>query len=182
MRRVFFVDYAVLGLQVDLVRAAVGRLPASPLYRLVPSHLHSLRPGHEELRTTVPGAALAAASIELVRTLVTTAAEPDTPQEGSAHHVLRMRVADYIERNLADAERADNRAGAQRLGPAPLRRMVGQPRAAPRVDHPRPPGTGTQTAGHRHATSRCHGGSPLRFRDTYGIPPRQWQRQFVGRS
>jgi Transposase IS66 family len=33
-RRIFFVHYAVLGLPVDLVRAAAGRLPASPFYQL----------------------------------------------------------------------------------------------------------------------------------------------------
>jgi hypothetical protein len=69
MRRVFFVDYAVLGLQVDLVRAAVGRLSASTLCHLVRSHLNSLRPSHEELHTTLAGAALAAGLTELVRAL-----------------------------------------------------------------------------------------------------------------
>jgi hypothetical protein len=68
-RRIFFVHYAVLGLPVDLVRAAVGRLPASPFYQLVRSYLSSLQQGHEELRATAPGAAFAATSIELVRAL-----------------------------------------------------------------------------------------------------------------
>jgi hypothetical protein len=48
IRRVLLMDYATLGLPVALVRATIGRLPASPLYDLIRSDLSSLRPGHEE--------------------------------------------------------------------------------------------------------------------------------------
>ena len=117
-RRVFFVDYALLGLRVEEVRAAAGRLPASPLYHLVRSHLNSLRPGHEELRATVPGAALVAASVELVRALVATAAEPDAPQAARADDILRLhspvsrRVRDSSERVAASVHRLLTTAAA----------------------------------------------------------------------
>jgi AraC-like DNA-binding protein len=191
MRRVLLVDYAALGLRVDLVRAAVGRLPASPLYHLVRSHLNSLRPGHEELRATVPGAALAAASIELVRALVATAAEPSSPQEANAHDILRMRVVDYIERHIFDAElsaqkiaRAHNISVRQlyviwSVNSVPLREWI----IRVRLERARrqlstqtslPVATVAARCGFANATHFAR-----RFHDTYGIRPGEWRRQFA---
>ena len=103
-RRVCLVEYATLGMPVDVVRASVGRLPASPLYDLVRSHLSGLRPEHEELRASPAGMRLAISTVELMRALVATAAESDLAREAHAHDILRTRIADFIERHLSDAE------------------------------------------------------------------------------
>ncbi len=191
-RRVFLIEYAVLGLSVDLVRAAVGRLPASPLYDLVSSHLSSLRPDHEELRASVPGNALAAASVELVRALVSTAADPVTARDADAHEVLRLRIVDYITRHLsAVGLSAETIARAHHISvrhlyavwsasPIPLsewiiRARLEQARRYLAVSSSVPVATVARHCGFTNLTHFAR-----RFRDAYGMSPSEWQRYFSG--
>ncbi|MFI5912166.1 helix-turn-helix domain-containing protein [Dactylosporangium sp. NPDC051541] len=98
----FLADYTELGLPVDLVRTAVPRLPASPLYDLTRQHLRDL-PGI--VRQTPPGPALGmlgAGMLDLVRAMVA-ATVPDSPQARTGRaESLHTVVLAYIEANLHD--------------------------------------------------------------------------------
>jgi AraC-like DNA-binding protein len=190
-RRVFLVEYTVLGLSVDRVRAAAGRLPVSPLYDLTRSHLRSLRLDHEEFRASAAGTALAVASVELVRALVATAADPDTARDASAHGVLRLRIADYIERHLSDTRlSAETIAAAHHISvrqlyvvwsasPMPLREWIihsrlEQVRRRLALSSSVPVATVARRYGFTNVSHFAR-----RFREAYGMPPGEWQRHFA---
>ena len=186
-RRVFVLENAPLGLPVDLVRAAVGQLPASPLYDLVRTHLTSLRPDHEGLAGSLAGAALAASSTELVRALLTTAADPGTARDAHAHDILRTRIADYIERHLTESDlSAEGIARAHYIsvrqlyavwsaGPMSLRDWIIRARLE-RARHELARGPSLPIAavarrcGFTDATHFSH-----RFRSAYGMSPNEWR-------
>jgi AraC-like DNA-binding protein len=190
-RRVYLLDYAPLGLPADLVRAAVGRLPASPLYDLVRTHLSSIRPDHEELRTSLGGAALAASSVELVRALIATAAAPGRALDAQAHDILRTRVIDYIERHLPDSDLGASRIARAHhisvrhlyavwsVNPVPLREWIIQARLE-RARRELASGAALPVA---TVASRCGFADAThfarRFRDAYGMPASEWQRLFT---
>jgi AraC-like DNA-binding protein len=190
-RRLFVLDNGPLGLPVDLVRAAVGRLPASPLYDLFRSHLGSLRPDHEELRAGPAGVALGASSVELVRALIATAAEPSAPGDAHAHDILRTRVVDYIERHLPDSD-----LGAERIArahhisvrqlyavwsvsPVPLREWI----IRTRLERARRELTSRTSLPVAAVAGRCGFADVThfarRFRDAYGMAPGEWRRTFA---
>ena len=191
VRRILLVDYAVLGLPVDLVRSAVGRLPASPLYDLVRAHVRSLHPSHEELRATAPGNALAAGSLELVRALVTTAAAPDRPRDADAHDVLRTRVLHHIEQHLLHPDlSARTIAQAHHISvrhlyavwstcPVSLREHI----IRARLEHARLQLDGRPSPLVGAVAARCGFASTAhftrRFHAAYGMPPSAWQRRFA---
>lgn len=187
-RRVLFVDYSLLGLPVDTVRSAVGRLPASPLHDLAASHLSNLRPEHAALRDTPAGAALASASLELVRALVVSAVEPAAARDTSARELLRLRVVDYIQLHLYEPDLdAASIARAHHVSvrhlysvwsdsPVPLREWIIRARldhAARRLrTHPLRPVAAV--AAHCGFTNVTH--FNRRFRDAFGMPPGEWRR------
>ena len=188
-RRVLLLDYSTLGLPVDLVRSAVGRLPVSPLYDLVRAHVGGLHPSHEELRMTAPGFALVAGSLELVRALVTTAAAPDRPHEADTHDILRTRILSHVEQHVLDPDlSARSIAQVHHISvrhlyavwsawPLSLREHI----IRARLEHAR-----RQLAAHpaipvTAIAHRCGFANAAhftrRFHDAYGMPPSAWRRQ-----
>lgn len=190
-RRVYLLDYALLGLPVDLVRAAVGQLSASPLYDLARSHLSSIRPDHEELRTSLGGVALASSSVELVRALVATAAVPGTAIGAQGHDVLRTSIIDYIERHLPETDLSVQRIARAHhisvrhlyavwsVNPVPLREWI----IRARLERARRELASAAVLPVAAVASRCGFAKVThfarRFRDAYGMPASEWQRLFT---
>lgn len=182
----FGIDHRALGLPVDTVRAAAGRLPASPLYRLVTQHVRDVARVVDEIPPGPATTTLGTATGELVRALLLTAVAgaaalgPDT---------LLTRTRLYVQRHLTEPDLSPERiarahhvslrqlyniwAGAdeslaghiiaQRLALA--RRMLS--------------GSGTRTVA---AVGRSCGFADAahfarRFRDAYGMSPREWRER-----
>lgn len=187
-KRLCLVDYATLGLPVEVVREAVGKLPASPLHDLVRSHLSSLQPGHEDVRASSAGVALAAASVDLVRALIVSAAEASLVSEVHAHDILRMRIADFIEQHLSDVKlNAETIARAHHISlrhlyavwsanPVSLREWIIRARLerARRELMTSPSTPVSAIAGRCGFANVTH--FARRFREAYGMPPSEWRR------
>ena len=108
----FQIDYADLGLSVESVRAAARRLPSSPLYDLVLHHLTVLPSILESLHGTPSADLVGTATAQLVRALLTSAADRDTRPPAMAD-VLFARITWYARRHLADPELSPTRIAAE---------------------------------------------------------------------
>jgi AraC-like DNA-binding protein len=98
----FSVDHQVLGLPVDTVRAAAGRLSASPLCPLMARHVLDVVSSIEQI---VPGpatATLGAATTELMRALVLTAAHGTEDAGAPSTESLLARTRLYVQQHLGD--------------------------------------------------------------------------------
>lgn len=91
-----------LGLPVDVIRRAVGNVRESPLYRLVAQHIANLVADADRLGADPAAPALGAASIELARALLVSAAHVDS-REVLADTLL-TRVRAYVRQHLADPD------------------------------------------------------------------------------
>ncbi|NHC44528.1 helix-turn-helix domain-containing protein [Motilibacter aurantiacus] len=190
------VDHARLGLPAEDVRRAVRRLESSPLLDLVRDHVAGLVPA---ARVVAPGpatAALAAATIELLRALVMTAAdEAGAPRAYALAETLLPRLRLHITRNLRDPGLTPARIAAAhavslrqlynvwaRSGEPTLAQYILRERlAGARAELASPAGRGRTVAavasgwGFGDAT---HFGR--RFRQAYGVSPGEWRRQAAG--
>jgi AraC-like DNA-binding protein len=109
----FQIDYSDLGLSVNTVRAAAGRLRSSPMYDLVLHHLSALPPISDELQGTRSGPMLGSATTNLVRALLTSAADDDRHQRTAMADVLFTRIIWYLRRHLADPDLTPSRVASE---------------------------------------------------------------------
>jgi AraC-like DNA-binding protein len=91
-----------LGLPVDVIRRAVGNVRRSPLYRLVAQHVAHVVADADRLGDDPAAPALGAASVELARALLVSAAQLDS-REVLADTLL-TRVRAYVRRHLTDPD------------------------------------------------------------------------------
>jgi AraC-like DNA-binding protein len=91
-----------LGLPVDVIRRAVGNVRETPLHRLVGQHIAHLVADADRLSVDPAATALGAASIELARALLVSAAHVDS-REAMADTLL-TRVRAYVRRHLTDPD------------------------------------------------------------------------------
>ncbi|ONI73995.1 hypothetical protein BWI15_11440 [Kribbella sp. ALI-6-A] len=108
----FQIDYRDLGLSVETVRAAAQRLPRSPLYELVLHHLTVLATVSDSLHDTRAAVMLGSATTQLVRALLTSAAEDDNDQHLAMADVLFARITWYARQHLADPDLGPARIAA----------------------------------------------------------------------
>jgi hypothetical protein len=94
---ILLIEFDQLGLPVDMIRAAIPSLEASPIGRLVQSHLMSLT---VDLPADV-AAMTGRATADLIAALVTTVTG-DPRQHGALEATEPMRIAAYIEEHLGD--------------------------------------------------------------------------------
>jgi AraC-like DNA-binding protein len=194
--RAFHVPYDRLALPQDVVRAAAPRLRGSPLHDLVRDHLVRLAASADELAADPGAPGLGTATVELIRALLVSAA-------GDARHAGAVREQTLLTRVLAYA-RANLTApdlGPRRLAAAhnvSLRRLYSEFAAAglhleqwlitERLELARarlasPAGRNRSVAAVAHS---CGFADPShfarRFRQAYGLSPREWQRESAGPS
>jgi AraC-like DNA-binding protein len=93
-----------LGLPVDVVRRAVGNVRRSPLYSLVSQHVAHVAADADRLSADPAAPALGAASIELARALLVSAAHTDEYSREVLADTLLTRVRAYVRQHLADPD------------------------------------------------------------------------------
>ncbi len=93
-----------LALPVDVIHRAVGRVRTSPLYRLVGHHVAHLVADADRLSADPAAPALGAASIELARALLVSAARVDRRSREVLADTLLTRVRAYVRQHLTDPD------------------------------------------------------------------------------
>ncbi|WP_236833997.1 helix-turn-helix domain-containing protein [Blastococcus sp. KM273129] len=100
--RAFQIPYDRLALPRDAVRRAAPRLPASPLHDLVRDHLVRLAAGADGFSTDAGATALGTATTELVRALLVSAAGDERLAREVREETLLTRVLAWCRRHLTD--------------------------------------------------------------------------------
>jgi len=188
--RSFQLPYEALGLPPEVVRRAAPRLRTSPLHDLVLGHLRLLCDSVDQLAATPSAPAVGTATAELVRALVVSAADDDRRRADVREETLVVRVRSYVQQHLGDPRltpetiaaahhvsvrhlyRAFNAAGSSLEQWVIARRLE-----AARAMLASPAGRRRPIA----AVARAHGFPDpshftRRFRQAYGLTPRDWQR------
>jgi AraC-like DNA-binding protein len=186
-QRAIAVGYDDLGLPPAAVREAAGVLETSPVYDLVRAHLTGgpLCQG-QPLAPTVR-LMLATAFTELIRALIASAGRPAPVPQGKDD--MRAQVADFIERNLHDpCLTPQSIARAHSVSLRQLYYMwagaslpVSEWIIAARLERARhhlarePHAMVSQVAHHCGFANATH--FARRFRQAYGMTPREWQQR-----
>ncbi len=186
--RAFLLTYGELALPVDVVRRALPRLRASPLHDLVHAHLSRLASSAAQLAVDPGAAALGTATVELIRALIVSAAGETRPLVREQPLVTRVRA--FVGQHLHDPGLTPSViAGAHNVSLRQLYKacsaaglsleqwIIEQRLEAARAHLATPAGLRRSIA----ATARAHGFADpshftRRFRQAYGMTPREWQR------
>ncbi|PWW24867.1 AraC-like DNA-binding protein [Geodermatophilus normandii] len=192
--RALLVPLDQLGLPVDVVRRATPRLRASPLHDLVRAHLQRIADDAPELSADPGAAALGAATVELVRALVVSAAGDGRHGPGVREDTLVTRVRAHVARHLTDpgltpaavarAHGVSVRQLYKALAAAGVsleQEVITQRLEAARSRLSSPAGRRRSVAAVARAcgfTDPSH--FARRFRGAYGVSPREWQRAAGG--
>ena len=183
----FIVDYDRLGVSPPAARAAASRLASSPVYNLVRAHFAGLREAGSRLRSSSAQAMIGQATTELVRAVIATAAHDGSGQEES-HRSLHLRLTRYVEHHLTDPQLDAERIAAEHnisvrhlynvwsgheltLAQWIIRKRLERAHRE-LADQGRAVTVGAVARGCGF-TNTAHFGR--RFRDAYGISPREWR-------
>ncbi|HSK58765.1 MAG TPA: helix-turn-helix domain-containing protein [Actinomycetospora sp.] len=178
---------AELGLDVDVVRAAIPRLHASGLLPLVRGHLVAMS-GAMDAASASPAVAadLGRATIDLTRALIVSAAGGDRARD-VRHETLRARIVAHVRAHLREHDLTPARIAAEhhvslrtlynvwgdrdgRLGDFIVRERLERVQRELAV---RAPGTSTFAVARRWGfVNAAH--FSRRFRDAYGVSPTEW--------
>jgi AraC-like DNA-binding protein len=182
--------------QVDVVRRASGRLGASPLHDLVHAHLRRLSRSADAASADAGAAALGTATVELVRALLTSAADDERLGPDVMAETLVSRVLAFVRLRLADPDLTpEHIALAHNVSVRQLYKVcaaagvsleqwiIDQRLEAARTDLASSRGRLRSIA----ATARAYGFQDpshfsRRFRGAYGMTPRDWQRLAAGHT
>jgi AraC-like DNA-binding protein len=189
----FQIDYADLGLGVETVRAAAARLPSSPVYELVLHHLTALPGILESLQDSPAAEMVGVATTQLVRALLTSAAEHDNEPLAMAD-VLFSRITWYMRRHLTDPGLSPARiAAAHHVSVRYLYKLFADRHrsleqwliterlngAARQLRDPASKHLPIAAVAARWGfDDAAH--FTRRFRTTYGVPPREWRHRANG--
>ena len=103
--RIVQVERAVLGLPIEAVQAAAGRLVTSPLYTLVRSHLRAVCADAGPASATDQAGTVGAATAALARALLVTSVDPQTHTGREAlHQYMLDRLKLFIRSNLENPD------------------------------------------------------------------------------
>lgn len=193
----FNVDIGDLGLSPDDVRRAIPRVPAAPLRHLVVQHVVGAARALDAGLSDAARDSLGAATVDLMRALVTSALDPETGT-APADDTLLLRSRMYVDQHLGDPTLSPGRI-ARALGVSPRRlyrawedaevtlaeytrgrrleaaaaMLAGPP---PTGDaHGETPGTDPIAVIARRCGFVDMSHFARRFRDAYGMSPRQWR-------
>lgn len=187
--KLVLIDYDRLGLPVDLVRRAVPHLSTSPVYQLVRAHVANLCDGNDNAELGPEKAMLRVATIELVRALITTAAQDELGQR-VLHDTLYLRVSKYVDAHLTDPDlNAESIALAHNVSVRTLYNAWSAANQVPlsqwiiaaRLEGARAQLSGGTSAMTIAAIARRWGFADAthfarRFRGAYGLSPREWRQ------
>jgi AraC-like DNA-binding protein len=188
--RALQVPVSRLGLPVDDVRRALSLAHRSPLYGLVRAHLTEVTRDAERLSGEPQVHALAAATVDLARALLVSAAGPSGSVEDMAAETLLTRVRSYVRQHLTepglDAEQV---AAAHAMSVRQLYRLCSAAQFSLEqwIIHQRLEGARAELAAPRSrdrsiaVIARRWGFTDpsyfsRRFRATFGLTPRDWRQ------
>jgi AraC-like DNA-binding protein len=191
--RVLKIPAEQLGLPPRIVAAARPRLAASPVRALFQDHFAALVRRADRLGTGPASDLVGAATVELARALLATAADEEPHASEALESSLVRRVKDHIRRHLQDPTlNPEAIAGAHHVSVRHLYKVcaaadlrVEQWIITERLEAARRDLSHTEAEGRSiAATARRWGFTNSshfthRFRDAYGMTPREWQRMSV---
>ena len=187
--RSFQLPYEQLGLPPGVVRRAVPRLRASPLHDVVLAHLRQLVASTDRLAGDPGAAALGAATAQLVRALVVSAAGGDRHRADVLEETLLVRVRAHVQQHLTDPGLTPAAIAAahnvsvrqlyrafERTGSSVEQWVIQRRLAAAREQLASPAGRRRSIAAiARGVGFRDPSHFTRRFKDAYGMTPREWQ-------
>jgi AraC-like DNA-binding protein len=98
------IPFDEIGVSVETAAAACERLPGSPLFSLVASHLLSLRQQADAISASVGAADVGAATARLVRALIVSAAWDERSARAVVDDALGPRIFAYVRQHLTDRD------------------------------------------------------------------------------
>ncbi|WP_329010588.1 helix-turn-helix domain-containing protein [Micromonospora rifamycinica] len=101
-----------LGLPIDVVRQAIHRLRASPLYRMVTDHIANLTREPARITADPAAAIVTTATIDLSRALLASAGHVERLTSQVLAETLLTRVRTYVRQHLADPDLTPGRIAA----------------------------------------------------------------------
>jgi AraC-like DNA-binding protein len=179
-----------LGMSHDVVREACTRLHLSPLYQLVVDHIAGLGRNAAALATDPAAAGLGTVSVELVRALVASAAHDARHRREALATTLLTQIRAYVRQHLSDPDLTPEViAAVHHISVRHLYKVCAaadfslhQWITAHRLQgaHDELAGTTSQHRSIAMIAQRWGFSNPThfsrRFRDAYGITPRDWRR------
>ncbi|WP_432519843.1 helix-turn-helix domain-containing protein [Kineococcus sp. SYSU DK006] len=191
------IDYSHLGLSVDAVRRAVPLISRSPLYSLVRRHLLELPDAVNTLSAGPALGMLGTSTTELVRALIASVAQAsDQTASEALHESLFARMTTFIQQHQRDADLTADRLAAQfgvsvravyaafaRNDESLVEWVIRGRLEGARHDlatRARDWGTIGRVAAAWGFKDARH--FARRFRDHYGMSPREWQQHCVASS
>ena len=188
--RAFQIPYGLLALPPDVVRAAAPRLRASPLHDLVRDHLVRLASSAGRLAADPGAPSLGTATVELVRALLVSAAADQRYTCAVREETLLTRLLTYARAHLTEADLGPRRlAAAHSISVRQLYKVCAEAGLhleqwliAERLELAR---TELTSPAGRHrpieAVARGCGFTDAshftrRFRQAYGMTPREWRQ------
>jgi AraC-like DNA-binding protein len=181
--------YDDLGLPIDLVRKAADRLPASPLYELVTSHLIALHRDLDRIEVDPAAASVIGATTDLLRALVASASEVERYSRPAMAEALLPMILAYARLHLRERDLTPQRIARHHnislrylyklCEGAEIRLMdwiIQQRLEGARQDLARPDRrTRTIAAIAYHWGFKDARHFSARFRQSYGLSPREWR-------
>ncbi|NYH40579.1 AraC-like DNA-binding protein [Micromonospora jinlongensis] len=101
-----------LGLPIDVIRHAIHRLRASPLYRMVTDHITNLTRNPARITADPTAAIVTTTSIELTRALLASADRTERLARQVLAETILTRVRTYVRHHLADPDLTPGRIAA----------------------------------------------------------------------
>jgi AraC-like DNA-binding protein len=186
----FQVGFGRLGLGMDTIRAAWPRLDATPLYPVVRDHILHLTTRAGQLSADPAASQLAAATIDMMRALIVSAAQDQHLLGDAMATSLVPRILAYARHHLTEDDLAPARIAAahnisirylyklfEKEGTSLEQWIIEHRLEGARADLASPAGRRRSI----ESVARAWGFTDpsffsRRFHRTYGITPRQWQR------
>ena len=183
------IDLHRLGLPMDVVRAALPNLPASQLYPFFQDHLSGLARAAAEVEDTPAAVMLGYATTELTRAWVASSSPDDRLVREGLASVLGRRIDDYIRRNLTDHSLTAKRIAAEhsislrylyalfaKRGQSLEQHILHERLEYARIQLAHTAFNGRSIQSVAYSCGFVHPQHfTLRFRDAYGMTPRQWR-------
>jgi AraC-like DNA-binding protein len=98
----FHVDYEHLDLPMDVIHTAALNLRTSPIYALVRDHITRVMTDAQQISDSGTAPDVGAASAELMRALIVSAADDSRRLQDAMHSALIERVLAYVRHHLRD--------------------------------------------------------------------------------
>ena len=98
------IPFHEIGITVETARKASAQLPASPLFPLVSRHLLALRADADLVASSVTAAEVGAATTELVKALIVSAAHDERSSLSALADALAPRIFAYVRQHLTDTD------------------------------------------------------------------------------